>query len=87
MMDAGGIDVSASEVRQLSIVMEDAVQSMSAVEQQAILDTLPPETASQLNQITSDSWVRGMRVALIAMLFSTLLCVVPASFLSNKKLT
>ena len=87
LMDAEDIDIAASEVRQLSVVMEDAVQSMSAVEQQAALETLPPETASQLNQITSDSWVRGMKVALIAMLFTTLLCVVPASFLSNKKLT
>ena len=87
MMDAGGIDISASEVRQLSIVMEDAVQAMSAVEQQAALDTLPQETVSQLNQITLDSWVRGMKVALIAMLFTTLMGVGAASFLSNKKLT
>jgi len=87
MMDAGGIDVSTSEVRQLSIVMEDAVQTMSAEEQQTALDSFPPETASQLNQISLDSWVRGMKVALIAMLFTTLMGVVPASFLSNKKLT
>ena len=87
ILDAGGIDVSASEVRQLSVVMEDAVQAMSAVEQQAALDSLTPETASHLNQITLDSWVRGMKVALLAMLFTTLLCVGAASFLSKKKLT
>jgi MFS family permease len=86
MLDVGGIDASASEVRQLSVVMEDAVQTMTPVEQQAALDAVPPETLSQLNQITLDSWVRGMKIALIAMLFTTLLCFAPASFLSNKKL-
>ena len=86
MLDVGGVDASASEVRQLSVVMEDSVQAMSPVEQQAALDSLPPETVSQLNQITLDSWVRGMKIALIAMLFTTLLCFAPASFLSNKKL-
>ena len=55
MLDVGGIDASASEVRQLSVVMEDAVQAMTPVEQQAALDTVPPETLSQLNQITLDS--------------------------------
>ncbi len=87
IMDTGGIDISASEVRQLSVVMEDSVQSMSAVEQQTALDTLPPEAISQLNQITSDAWVHGMKVALISMLFTTFLCIGAASFLSKKKLT
>ena len=87
LMDASGIDISASEVRQLAVVMEDSVQTMSAVEQQTALDTLPPETVSQLNQISLDSWIHGNKVALIAMLFTTLSCVGAASFLSNKKLT
>lgn len=86
MLDVGGIDVSASEVRQLSVIVEDAVQAMSPVEQQTALDAMPPETVSQLNQLTLDSWVRGMKIALIAMLITTLLCFAPASFLSNKKL-
>jgi Na+/melibiose symporter-like transporter len=87
ILDAGGIDISASEVRQLTVVLEDSVQTMSAVEQQTALDALPPETVSQLKQISLDSWVHGNKVALIAMLFTTLLCVGAASFLSNKKLT
>ena len=86
ILDVGGIDASASEVRQLSVVAEDAVQTMSPVEEQTALDTFPPETVSQLNQITLDSWVSGMKIALIAMLITTLLCFAPASFLSNKKL-
>ena len=86
ILDAGNIDVSASEVRQISVVMEDAVQAMSAEEQQAALDSYPPETVTQLNQITSDAWIRGMKVALISMMFTTLMCFGAASFLSNKKL-
>ena len=86
ILDAGNIDVSASEVRQISVVMEDAVQAMSPEEQQAALDSYPPETVSQLSQITSDAWIRGMQVGLIAMMFTTLMCLGAASFLSNKKL-
>jgi MFS family permease len=87
LMDAGGIEVDRSDVRQISVVMEDAAQSMTTAEQQTVLDALPPETVSQLNQISLDSWVRGNKMALIAMLFTTLLCVGAASFLSKEKLT
>jgi MFS family permease len=86
ILDAVDIDVSASEVRQISVVMEDALQAMSPEEQQAALDSYPPETVSELNQITGDAWVRGMQVGLIAMMFTTLMCFGAASFLSNKKL-
>ena len=86
ILDAVDIDVSASEVRQISVVMEDALQAMSPEEQQAALESYPPETVSELNQITGDAWVRGMQVGLIAMMFTTLMCFGAASFLSNKKL-
>ncbi|NHZ72493.1 MAG: MFS transporter, partial [Aquificales bacterium] len=65
LLDTVGIDVSRSEVRQISVVMEDAVQSMTTVEKQAALDSLSPETVSQLNQISLTSWVRGNKMALI----------------------
>lgn len=87
LLDAAGIDVSRSEVHQISVVLEDALQSMTATEKQAALDSLPPETVSRLNQISLNSWVRGNKVALIAMLFTTLLCAGAASFLSKEKLT
>ena len=87
LLDTANIEATSSEVRQLSVIMEDAMQSMTTTEKQDTLNALTPEMATQLDQITSDAWVRGMKVSLLAMVFSTFLSIGAASFLSDKKLT
>lgn len=86
LLDTANIDASASEVRQLSIIMEDAMQFMTTAEKQDISGSLTPEMVTQLDQITSDAWMHGIRISLLAMVFLTLLSIGAASFLSDKKL-
>ncbi len=87
LLDTAGIEASASEVRDLSVIMEDAMQSMTTTEKQDTLNALTPEMTTQLDQITDDAWIHGMKISLIAMLITTLLTIGAASFLSDKKLT
>ena len=86
LLDAHNLDIPLTDVRQLSVVMEDSIQAMEPVELQEMIEAMPAETTSALTQISLDAWVRAEKVALIATLFTALLCMGAASFLSDERL-
>ena len=81
----GGASVSSDTRRQLSVKLEDAVETTTQAQQQAFVDGLPPDVQQQVTEIVQDSMVTAQQSVLVVIVLFVLVTILVSSFMPLRK--